>query len=61
MCPVPRLSLEGPTVDLRRPDLSLVGIKTFLQTDVFCYSLCYTEITNIDGQNEKPGPKGQGL
>jgi signal transduction histidine kinase len=36
-----------------------VGIKTFLQTGVFFCSLCYTEITRFDGQNEKTGPERQ--
>ena len=45
--------------DVRRLDLSLVGIKTFLQTGVFCWDLCYTEITNVHGQKQKTGPERQ--
>ena len=54
------LSLDQASVaDLGGPDLSLVGIKTFLQAGVSCWGLCYTEIANVHSWNEKPGPKGQ--
>jgi len=58
---VPRSALPFFSVVVTSLHLSPVGIKTFLQIGVFCCSLCYTEIANIDGQNEKTGPERQAL
>jgi NarL family two-component system sensor histidine kinase LiaS len=56
---VPRSALPFFSVVVTSLHLSPVGIKTFLQTGVFCCSLCYTEITKFDGQSEKAGPERQ--
>jgi hypothetical protein len=42
-----------------KPDLSPVGIKTFLQTGVSCPTLCYTGIRVVHGRKEKLGPRAQ--
>ena len=45
---VPSLD-QASMADLAVPDLSLVGIKTSLQTGAFRWDLCYAEIANLHG------------